>query len=154
MNPDIHVVIRPHPLMFENHIRSGKISEDELQCYINTINSISNISFDNNSSYENAIKEADLILSDFTGLLVEMFLMGKRIAYTGEKTNIKKEFHPMIESFYEVKTWKQFLNVFHLLRTGNDTKEKQRNIAITKFWTFNVKNAADNIVNDIKRECL
>lgn len=153
MNPAIEVIIRPHPLMFENHIKAGKISREELEHYFNRINSIPNISFDKNDSYEKTLDRADLILSDFTGLLVEMFVMGKKVAYTGEKGDLKKEFYPMIDSFYEAKTWEQFLEVFQQLSMGVDNKKQKRDAAIKKFWTFNVSNAAVHIVDDIKRRC-
>lgn len=153
MNPSIKIIIRPHPLMFENHIKSGIISQKELELYFNRIDRISNISFDKNDSYETTLEEADLILSDFTGLLVEMFVMRKKVAYTGEKRDLKNEFYPMIDSFYEAKTWEQFLEVFQLLSAGIDNKKEQREFAIKKFWTFNVSGAADNIVNDLKRRC-
>ena len=79
--------------------------------------------------------------------------MRKKVAYTGEKRDLKNEFYPMIDSFYEAKTWEQFLEVFQLLSAGIDNKKEQREFAIKKFWTFNVSGAADNIVNDLKRRC-
>ena len=109
------------------------ISREELEHYFNRINSIPNISFDKNDSYEKTLDRADLILSDFTGLLVEMFVMGKKVAYTGEKGDLKKEFYPMIDSFYEAKTWEQFLEVFQQLSMGVDNKKQKRDAAIKKF---------------------
>ena len=82
-----------------------------------------------------------------------MFVMGKKVAYTGEKGDLKKEFYPMIDSFYEAKTWEQFLEVFQQLSMGVDNKKQKRDAAIKKFWTFNVSNAAVHIVDDIKRRC-
>ena len=150
-NPEVKVIIRPHPLTFSNHISKGLLTQQDIDLFRDKINEIDNLFLDESSSYMEAICEANLILSDFTGMIVEFFLMGKKISFFGEKNSFHKKFYSMVDSFYDGNSWDAFFLCFEKLKNGEDSKQKLREKAMNDFWEFNVKNASRNIVNDLLR---
>lgn len=138
-NPDIDVIIRPHPLMFNNFIKQEVLTESDIIEYKRIVDETENICLDKSTSYLEVINKADIVVSDFTGLLVEIFILKKKVIYTGTAEDFDREFHSMANTFYICQSSDEIEKVISNIRSGKDPKTEERNDALLDFWTFNKK---------------
>lgn len=96
---DLKLIIRPHPLMFKNFIDHGVMTQCEINNLKNDISTLKNIIFDDNKDYRQSFVDGDVLISDFSSLIVEYFLTGKPIIYCGE-TNDFNELGSLISNYF------------------------------------------------------
>lgn len=141
---DKNLIVRPHPLAFENYIQTGLMSEEDVKKYKKTISMTSNIYLDEKSSYEAAFNRADILIADNTSLIIEYFLTGKPIIYTGSRSDFSTSISSVIDSFYYAKNWNQLSKILEELFSGNDTLRTKREEAVFNFRSFH-KDAGKSI---------
>ena len=81
-HPNIDFVFRPHPLCFQNFIKTGELTARDLErmelVYENSLNMI----LDRTSDYQDTFLTSDILVSDISSLLLEYLATGKPIIYT------------------------------------------------------------------------
>ena len=141
------VIIRPHPLAFDNYIKRGLMTEEEVEEYKNKILYNPNTELDESSSYMEGLRSADVLISDFSSLVAEFFITGKPIIYFGNGDNFPSYHIEMYNSFYHASTWEETEKLINNLKRGIDLKKEQRQIAIKHFMNGKPKNVGEHIVN-------
>ena len=100
---DILFIIRPHPLMFGNFIKTGEMSEQEVDKFKSYCNQQNNIILDESKEYANTFWNSDMLISDVSSIVPEYFITKKPIIYCHSNINYKyTEFaDDMIHTCYE-----------------------------------------------------
>ena len=145
------LVIRPHPLMFENYIRYGLMSEQDVLEYRAVIEKNEKLSLDEKPSYEDSLNTADILVADISSIVIEFFLRGKPVIYCGEKEDFSANISYVTGTFYYANGWEQMEKILNDLRAGIDPLKEVRRIAVERFSTQS-KNAGKKILEEIKKD--
>ena len=94
---DMNVVIRPHPLTFSNMIKEGRMTEAEVVYYKKRLED-EGVRIDSNKMIEDTLFETDILISDYSAILIMYFLTGS------DETGIS-EFVMFPKNYMEVSKW-------------------------------------------------
>lgn len=128
-----HLVIRPHPLMFENYIKYDLMSEQDVLTYKEVMKNNEKFFLDEKSSYDDAFNTADVLVTDYSSTIIEFFLRGKPIIYCGKREELSTRIEYVTKTFYYVNEWEQLKKVLDDLKSGVDPLMEERWIAIEQF---------------------
>ena len=153
---EVQLIIRPHPLMFKTMVEKNIKSKEEVDEIISAINNASNISLDNGSDYIPTFEKTDILLADFTSLLVEYFVTGKPIIYCDDANDFNDDAILLNSTYYHAKEWKDIEKIIFRLRDGNDSKIDVRKKVISEIMPTNTGNIGTDIIEylieDYKKE--
>lgn len=143
-------VFRPHPLMFENFIRTGEMSQEEVDGFKKYCENEKNILLDESKEYSNTFWNSDFLITDASGIVPEYFVTKKPIMYchTSALLDYVEYSKEMIKSCYEVKNEKDLISHFLSLIDDSDAKLKLRMECLEKYFA-NVKCNSFNILNSL-----
>lgn len=144
------LVIRPHPLMFENYIKYGLMSEQSVIAYKEILKNHGKISLDEKPSYDDAFNTADVLVADCSSIIIEFFLRGKPIIYCGKREELSSQIAYVTKTFYYVNGWEQLKKVLDDLKDGIDPLREERRIAVEQFRAGN-QNVGEAILNILRK---
>lgn len=121
--------MRPHPLTFENALKSDAMTNSEIKEY-KTQNLNAGIVFDDNASIDDTLKHVDVMITDFSSVIINAFLCGIIIIYTGKETTLTPidTFRKIMDCSYHAENWDQVLSILNMLRNNNDPLFEQRTV--------------------------
>ncbi len=123
---DVDFICRPHPLMFRNFVSRGLMSEEELQSFRKTFEENSNFLIDEQGDFMDTLSRADLIISDFSGLLVPELFMDVPIIYTGETIHFESFTKQLIPGMYMARNENELVRQIGELLSGKDSLSEKR----------------------------
>ena len=150
---DMDFLFRPHPLMFENFIRTGEMTGEEIEAYQNKVEKLPNVSFDREQEYGATFWNSSVLVSDISGILPEYFITGKPLIYCAsnmvlEPTDMSLR---MFEGCYVVYTPEELFACLKELKSGRDRLAgKRREIARELFG--DIENASRRIAEELVRK--
>lgn len=152
--PQSTLVLRPHPLTFQNALRDGKLTETEIRDYKSKLDRLG-VSFDKNQLIEDSFLVTDVLITDFSSVLMPYFLTGKPIIYCAEIDNVDftESFKRIIECSYVAKSWQDVMKYVSLLLNGDDPLKEKRIGIVEKMTECNkdsTKMILDYLVKDSK----
>jgi CDP-glycerol glycerophosphotransferase (TagB/SpsB family) len=139
------LIIRPHPLAFENYIKDGKMTKEEVNRYKEKLGE-NDIILDEKASYVEALCKADVLIADYSSIIIEFFLQGKPIIYCGDKGELSPYIKRVTDTFYYAKDWLEVQSILNQLSDGSDTMMKKRKIAVESFKNKSSNNAGGRIL--------
>ena len=129
-----NLVFRPHPLTFDNFIKEKLMSKKEVKDYIN--NFTDNLYYDKSSYYIETFKESDVLVTDYSSIIIEYLLFNKPIIYTQKDTFTKsKQAKELEKYFYKVKNKRELYKVLNNLQKGIDPLKEKRTKAINQMYS-------------------
>lgn len=128
---------------------NGVISKDEVEQLKTRIQFVSNIKFDENTDYLDTFRQSDILVADFTSLLIEFFLMRKPILYCGSTINFNSVGKIMEEGIYSIPNKDSLISTLSDLLNEKDRKRDQYIAAAKKIAPVN-----KNIGNEIRMAIL
>lgn len=141
LHKDLKLIIRPHPLMFDNFIKLGVMTNEEVKKYKNNIERESNMFLDDNIDYLETFFDTDVLIADMSSINYEFYLMGKPMIYCGNPLEYNAETRNMMECSYIVSNWRELKDAIEQLSDGIDpTFDKRKN---------DIKNIFSNMPSDI-----
>lgn len=146
-----HLVIRPHPLMFENYIKYGLISEKDVLMYKEVMKNNDKFSLDEKPSYDDAFNIADVLVADYSSTIIEFFLRGKPVIYCGKREELSPQIADVTKTFYYVNGWEQLNKVLDDLKDGIDPLKEERRIAVEQFRA-GTQDAGETILNVLRKD--
>lgn len=147
---NIRLIIRPHPSMFNNFVKNKALTEEEVIQIKRKIADASNVTLDETADYIVSFNESDVLISDFSSLVVEYFLTGKPVLYCGNMDEYNCIVHRMIELSYKVDSWNDLRNKIEVLTCGEDATVKERMEFVRQFrMDEHGKNSTSRIVEAI-----
>lgn len=144
------LVVRPHPLMFENYIKYGLMSEQDVLTYKGVMKNNGKFSLDEKPSYDDAFNTADVLVADYSSTIIEFFFRGKPIIYCGKREELSPQIADVTKTFYYVNGWEQLKKVLDDLKEGNDPLKEERRIAVEQFKAGK-QNAGKAILNALRK---
>lgn len=144
------LVIRPHPLMFENYIKYDLMSEKDVLTYKEVMKNNEKFSLDEKPSYDDAFNTADVLVTDYSSTIIEFFLRGKPIIYCGKREELSPQIADVTKTFYYVNGWEQLKKVLDGLKDGIDPLKEERRIAVKKFRA-GTQDAGKKILNVLRK---
>ena len=106
---NLSLIIRPHPLMFTNFIKTGEMTRDEVKRFISQIESTTSIKIDNEENYVDTLWNTDILVTDFSSITIEFFITKKPVIYCTSDVDfgILPSMQEMIDTFYVVNNGKE-----------------------------------------------
>ena len=117
--PNKNIVIRPHPLMFENVVKENLMSEKEVLEY-KTLLLQKDISIDANKMMEDTIKNSKVLLTDFSSIIITYFMTGKPIIYCPFDTELNELYTKLLDGIYIANSWKDVEKYLEMIERGED----------------------------------
>ena len=151
---NINFVFRPHPLAFENFIKEKKMTKREVSYYLKNYKN-SNMYYDLNGDYYNTFATSDVLITDYSSIIIEYFLFNKPIIYCySENSRETKLFRKMKKCFYCVNNWNELKNVLEELKKGNDPLKSKRKRLLNQISKKYEEDISLKIINEIKKDYL
>lgn len=152
IHPEIDIIIRPHPLMFGNFLQKGLMTVDEINEFKSKCKNISNVELDETVDYMQSLNRATIIISDFTALLAEYFIMGEPVIYCDDNKGFSKEGLIIDKSLYHEYSWEGIENRLNSLISGKDEKKEDRKVALKKFLPNGIGQVSNNIMSFLEKD--
>jgi len=150
---DIYLIIRPHPLMFMNFIEKGIMTQNEVDSFKKECIECENIVIDEEKDYIPLLHRADLLIADYTSLLMEFFVTTKPIIYCDDSKGLNKEAQEMDNVLYHAMSYKDIEELVLQIMEGNDSMREERKLVINKLVPTNIgmigEQIAQYLIDDI-----
>lgn len=118
---DLNMIIRPHPLMFDNYVAKGFLTKEAVEKYKARVEALPNVMFDPADSYADAFEKADCLIADYTSIVIEYFVTGKPVIYLSDVEKIEPK---ISNAFYTSAEANKTLEFIEQLAQGNDPKKQ------------------------------
>lgn len=152
---NIYLIIRPHPLMFANFIEKGVMTQNEVERFKKECTECENVVIDREKDYIPLFNRADLLIADYTSLLMEFFVTGKPIIYCDDEKGLNKEAQEMDTVLYHAESYKEIEGLVLDIMEGNDSMQEKRKLIINKLVPKNAgmigEQIAEYLINDSKK---
>ena len=73
-NKNILFIFRPHPLMFENFIKTKEMTSEELSEFKQYCEETENLILDEEKEYTSEFWQSDMLITDLSGMIPEYFI--------------------------------------------------------------------------------
>ena len=152
-NLDILFIIRPHPLMFSNFLKTGEMTEEEVKEFKLYCHNSDNVVLDESKSYSDTFWNSNLLITDFSGIVTEYFITGKPIIYCHSNVNFEytDTTNHLIHCCYEAFDSNDIERYVHNLINQEDTMLQKRIEFIESFFPT-VQNNSANILESLLLE--
>lgn len=148
---NLKIICRPHPLMLRNFVSCGLMSETEVNEFLDLFSTYSNFEYDDSGDYTKSLCRADIIISDFSSLIVEEMVMGVPIIYTGQIKNFEPYMKKLAKCVYTTYNTKELIDILEKLIVGDDPlaieREKTKNLLLVNGYECG-KHMIDALVED------
>lgn len=143
---DIDFIFRPHPLLFNNFIVNGLMTQKEVDEFKNRCHRENNIILNDESEYTNLLCNSDLLITDFSSIFVEYYVTKKPIIYCKPEINIKytKVMKKMLSTTVQVNNKDELCVKFE--QVINKHTQPDKDIIIEEYFS-NAKESSNMIVD-------
>lgn len=126
--PNVIFTVRPHPLMFDNFVRTGEMTESEVEQFRTRCKNESNIILDESEDYVKTLWSTDILVSDISGIMVEYAITNKPLIYcTSEiEWNMVQSSQKLLSVNYIANNEIELYHIIKRLLDGHDDKKSSR----------------------------
>ena len=151
-NPELSILLRPHPLTFPHMIQTGRMSVTDVQTY-RTQNENAGVSFDKNKDFGVTLQNIDVIISDYSSIIIESLMCGKIILYCGDEPSGTpgKVLSEVFQCSYRCSSWDEIVSTIKLLQSGEDPLAPARKQLSEKIQQFHY-NCPERIIEYIIKD--
>ncbi len=151
-HPDVDMLFRPHPMAFDNFIRTGLMTRTEVDAYIAACNAHSNTSIDAEKKYGATLWQSSVLITDVSAIIVEYFATGKPIIFCPTKHCVStylSHFNAICECCYVANNQEEIAGYLRLLQRGEDPMAGKRQIVIKDLFGDEPMHAPEKIREDL-----
>ena len=144
-------LFRPHPLAFDNFVRAGEMTQDQVDAYRSRIENAPNVTLDREKEYVTSFWQSDALITDISGIMPEYFLMDKPMVFCRSNMILDPtDFTArMLEGCYCVDGPEQLRQVLDGLRQGNDPLKQKRAAIIEELFGDSLNESIPRIINEL-----
>ena len=121
-------IFRPHPLMFDNFIKTGQMTKEQAKTFKGKCRELPNVTLDTKKEYAHTFWQTDMLVTDISGIMIEYFITGKPMIYC--TSDIEHEFtdcyKPMISCCYIAHNKEELDEYIDMLASGSDPLSEKR----------------------------
>jgi hypothetical protein len=143
-------IFRPHPLIHAEIIRAKLMTQEEWDAYMNELREL-NVVIDTSSPIDDILKKTDILISDFSSIIISFFLTGRPVIYCDSGVVLTEEYNELMKHLYVAKSWNDVLNFYNDIADGNDSLKSDRAQYIDEMYS-DAAGSADKIVDCICRD--
>lgn len=148
-HPMVDLIIRPHPLMFKVMLEKNIWTQKKLDELLDKVDQSDNICFDQNKDYLVSFGISDILVSDYSSLLIEYFISGKPIIYCDTSEDFNADAMLMDSTLYHAEKWQEVESLLTKLINEEDFQYEKRNDAVRRLIPSNAGHIGDEIANYI-----
>lgn len=151
-HPDVEIMIRPHPLAFQNFLKQGLMSEQEIFEYKEHCKNAKNIQLDDREEYFDSFASADILVTDMSGVLVDFLAMDKPVVFCSYMQGFNVANEKLKEGFYIPHNADELGEILESYINGEDPKKEIRQ-RVTKEVLGEIDGkAGERIIKLIKKD--
>lgn len=143
------LVFRPHPMTFAHMVSTGKMTQKDVENYLEQFDSNQNMKYDQTKDYTEVFWTSDILLTDFSSIVVEYFITGKPIVYCNTECNPDEFFEQVLSVLYIVNDWNEVENTLNMLLDGYDPLKQKRKEKIKELFNGGFNNISDRFLEEI-----
>ncbi len=144
---DVNGIFRPHPMMFEELKVKGLITAEEISNYLCGLEA-QEIEYDTGCPINQAIEKADVLITDYSSIIIMFFLTGKPIIYCPSQIELNDTYSEMSKYMYIAENEEQIYYYLEQIMQGNDYLQEKRKMYIATEFS-NHRNASKRIVDTL-----
>ena len=148
---DYSLVFRPHPMMFDNFVKTGEMTEDEVKSYISVYEREERLFYDKEADYYATLWKSDVLIADLTTVMVEYLVTRKPIIYCVSEIAYNGFMKGILAGCYCVESWEELKDTVSMLQRGQDPLKEKRN-AVADSLLKGKENAAKAITEEVKKD--
>lgn len=151
----VALLIRPHPLMLQNFVSTGQMSEEEVAQFRGECERLPNVSLDESREYNATLWGADVLVTDKSGLMAEFFVTGKPIIFCAGNMELTPTEHmeQLLKVCYVVRTPEELTERLDALRTGADPLSEKRHALQKTLLGGMDAEPCRHILEELAKEC-
>lgn len=153
---NIEVVLKPHPVLRTKCVKSGLVSQSEIDDFFSTWNDLPNGSVVEDGNYIDLFKSSDAMILDSISFISEYMYTGKPLLFLRKsKENLTPCFNEYgqeaIKQLYEAHSWEDIEHfIDDVVIQGNDPLYEQRVRFVNDVLKWTSKPACENIIEHLK----
>jgi hypothetical protein len=134
-HPEIAVLVRPHPLMFDYFVRSGLMMEEDVLTYKEQCRLRQNIQIDEAKEYHATFWHSSVLICDFSSIIVEYYVTEKPIIYLAYDAKIEytEMMRAMLSGCYIVNDGQELVSTLENLAKGEDPLAERRKEVLSQY---------------------
>ncbi len=140
-------VFRPHPMMFEELKVKGFMTAEEISNYLSGLE-VQGIEYDTGCPINQAIEKADVLITDYSSIIIMFFLTGKPIIYCPSQIELNDTYSEMSKYMYIAENEQQISYYLEQIMQGNDYLYEKRKMYIATEFS-NHRDASKRIVDTL-----
>ncbi len=125
-NPSLQITIRPHPMMFENFLKEGRMSKEDFTGFKNKLQE-NGIILSETAELKDDLLNADILITDYSTIIAPYLLTGNPIIYCDELDDEPFNHTEMLfDSLYRCTNWNAIEERLCSLLNGEDERKPLR----------------------------
>ncbi len=131
-HPEMDFLFRPHPMMWDNFIKTGEITEAERDAYISKCNALGNIRFDSNKEYISTLWSTTVLISDISGIMTEFYATGAPLIFCESdiKMSLFRQVETIMDSCYRVNSEAELIETLDQIGRNEDPMRAKRETVV------------------------
>lgn len=144
------LIFRPHPMLFSHSLEVGRMSQQDVDGYLRNFQG--RLEYDAGKQYADNFWRSDVMLTDFSSVIMEYFLTGKPIVFCPSSIQINDFFRDILSVNYVAETWEEAENILSNLASGIDPYREAREKKAAAFLG-DYPSVSKRILNAIAEDC-
>ncbi len=148
--PEASLVFRPHPLAFHNWVETGQMTQKEVDEYLRYYEEHSNMYYDTCETYNATFWKSDVLVTDFSSIIVEYFVTKKPVIYCSKDLTIFNSYiRNIMNGCYLVSSEEELKKVLDGLKNGYDPLREKRHQLVDSLLAKHTEDTVNNIINAV-----
>lgn len=133
---NVFFIFRPHPLMFDNFLKTGEMTNKEVDEFKKYCQTEKNIMLDEEKEYVDTFWKSDILVTDGSGIVPEYLMTQRPIVYCHcqNKANWAEYAKAIIDCSYQVYNQEDLERYIGILLENNDYMSKERQDCLNQYF--------------------
>ena len=151
---DIRFVFRPHPLTFQNFIKTGEMTPAEVEDFKKGYTETDNMELNESPDYRPVMLTSAILITDMSSMIAEYLPTGKPIIYTHRVDMFSDYAQKLAEGCYWVRNETELEACIQQLLDGQDPLREKRREIVESFFFLPEGGSGKYIKEILRREYL
>lgn len=151
----LDLLVRPHPLMFQNFIETGLMTGEEVRDFETACSGRPNVRLDQEKEYLATFWNSSVLICDFSSMIIEYYITQKPIIYLTYRKDIEytAQMSEMLKGCYLVNNEQELGQTLEMLLAGEDPLASVRSEVCNKMLLQGSNVAASENMKQVLIDC-